>query len=405
MSIASSATEVALVHESPRQTALRVLWALSFAHFLNDIIQSLLPALYPMLRVNHGLTYGQIGLITFTFQTTASLLQPVVGIYTDRRPTPYSLFAGMACTLVGVLLLSQSNYYGAILASAGLIGVGSSVFHPEASRMAHLAAGQRHGFAQSLFQVGGNFGGSLGPLCAAWIIVPLGQSSIAWFSLAALGGMAILQRVGAWYHDTLRARAAAGAPAHAVERTRRTRREIAVPLAILVALMISKYFYMVSFTNYYTFYLMHRFGVSIAHSQVLLFIYLLAIAAGTFIGGPLGDRFGRKIVIWTSIVGVAPFALALPHVNLPLTVVLSACAGAILASAFSAILVYAQELIPGRVGTVAGLFFGFCFGVCGVAAAALGVLADRTSIEFVFQACAYLPLVGLLAAFLPDIDR
>lgn len=405
MPAASTTTDAALVKESPQQTALRILWALSFAHFLNDVIQSLLPALYPMLRVDHGLTYGQIGLITFTFQTTASLLQPVVGIYTDRRPKPYSLPVGMACTLVGVLLLSQAHLYGAILAAAGLIGVGSSVFHPEASRMAHLAAGQRHGFAQSLFQVGGNFGGSLGPLCAAWLIVPFGQGSIAWFALLALGGMVVLQRVGVWYQGKLAVRLAAGTPAHVVAGPQRTRRQIALPLSILVVLMISKYFYMVSFTNYYTFYLMSRFDVSIAQSQIYLFIYLLSIAVGTFIGGPLADRFGRKVVIWVSILGVAPFSLALPHVNLPMTVVLSACAGAILASAFSAILVYAQELIPGRVGTVAGLFFGFCFGVCGVAAAALGVLADRTSIEFVFNLCAYLPLIGLLAALLPDLER
>jgi FSR family fosmidomycin resistance protein-like MFS transporter len=358
-----------------------------------------------VLKDAHGLTFAQIGFITFTFQVIAALFQPVVGMYTDRRPKPYSLPAGMAVTLVGVLLLSRAERYETILAAAAMIGVGSSIFHPEASRMAHLAAGKKHGFAQALFQVGGNFGGSLGPLFAAAVIVPFGQQSIAWFALAALAGIAVLTRVGAWYHEKLRTRLAHGAPAHVVAGPKRPPRHVLAAVAILVALVTSKYFYVVSFTNFYTFYLIDKFRVSIPASQTYLFMFLAAIAAGTFAGGPLGDRFGRKIIIWISILGVAPFALALPYANLPWTIALSMCAGAIIASAFSAILVYAQELIPGRVGTIAGLFFGFAFGISGVAASALGHLADHTSIRFVFNVCSFLPLVGLLAAFLPNIER
>ncbi len=401
----AAAAEAAIPQESPQQTTLRVLWAISFAHLLNDLIQSLLPATYPLLKETHHLTFGQVGFITFTFQVIAALLQPMVGMYTDRRPKPYSLPAGMAFTFAGVVLLSQAHRYDMILLAAAMVGVGSSIFHPEASRMAHMAAGRKHGFAQSLFQVGGNFGGSLGPLFAAAVIVPYGQGSIAWFSLAALTGIVVLMRVGVWYHGKLRARLAHGVPSHVVAGPKRPSRHIVVSVAILVALVTSKYFYVVSFTNYYTFYLIDKFRVSIPQAQTYLFVFLLAIAAGTFAGGPLGDRFGRKIIIWISILGVAPFALALPYANLPWTIVLSVCCGAIIASAFSAILVYAQELIPGRVGTVAGLFFGFAFGISGVAAAALGQLADRTSIEFVFGLCAFLPLTGMLAAFLPDVGR
>jgi FSR family fosmidomycin resistance protein-like MFS transporter len=326
-------------------------------------------------------------------------------MYTDRRPKPYSLAIGMGFTLVGLLLLSQATNLGLILFSASLVGIGSAVFHPEASRMAHAAAGGKHGLAQSLFQVGGNFGGSLGPLLAAWIIVPWGQRSLALFSLVALVGIAVLMTVGQWYRAHLvRTSFPAGKPA-AARKSPVSRRRVIATLVILVALVISKYFYLVSLTNYYTFYLISKFHVSIQASQVYLFVFLFAVAAGTLAGGPLGDRFGRKIVIWVSILGVAPFSLLLPHVNLVWTVVLSVFAGAILASAFSAILVFAQELIPGRVGTIAGLFFGFAFGVSGIASAALGRLADRTSIEFVFQICAYLPLIGLLAAFLPRLDK
>ena len=384
------------------QTALKVLVAISVAHMLNDIIQSLIPAIYPLLREAHGFSYSDIGLITFAFQATASLLQPVVGIYTDRKPKPYSLAIGMAATLIGLLLLSQAHALWAIMAAAALVGTGSSVFHPEASRMAHMAAGGRHGFAQSLFQVGGNFGTSLGPLLAAAVVIPRGQGSIAWFALIALAGIIVLSRVGAWYSQRLRLRA--GKPA--AKKTRHaflSPRQVAAAIGVLIALVISKYIYLVSFTSYYALYLIDKFGVSKTDSQIYSFVFLFAVAAGTFAGGPLGDRFGRKVVIWFSILGVAPFSLALPHMELTGTVVLTIFIGMILASAFSAILVFAQELLPGRVGTVAGLFFGFAFGVSGIAAALLGRWADHTSLEHVFDMCAFLPLFGILAAFLPKM--
>lgn len=385
------------------QTALKVLAAISVAHMLNDIIQSLIPAIYPLLRQTHGLSYGQIGWITFAFQVTASLLQPVVGVYTDRRPKPYSLAVGMAATLVGLLLLAQADELWSIMAAAMLVGTGSSVFHPEASRMAHLAAGGRHGFAQSLFQVGGNFGTALGPLLAAWIVMPRGQTSIAWFALIALAGIIVLTRVGAWYHQKLRGRLGKPAAVKALH-AHLSQRQVAGAIGVLVALVISKYIYLVSFTSYYALYLIERFDVSNAHSQIYSFVFLFAVAVGTFAGGPLGDRFGRKVVIWFSILGVAPFALMLPHVGLTATVVLTVFIGVILASAFSAILVFAQELLPGRVGAVAGLFFGFAFGVSGIAAAALGNWADATSLAHVFQYCAFMPLAGILAALLPRLE-
>lgn len=388
---------------SGSSTVVSILLALSFSHMLNDTIQALLPAMYPLLKRDHGLTFTEIGLITFTFQLTASLLQPLVGTYTDKRPKPYSLAIGMGFTLVGLLLLSRAHNLHAILLAAGLVGTGSSVFHPEASRLAHLAAGGRHGFAQSLFQVGGNFGSSLGPLLAAAVIVPYGQAYAAWFSVIALLGIIVLTRIGAWYAGRLRAglvkpkkRVAVGDDAHL------SRGRVTFAILILVVLIVSKYFYLVSLTNYYTFYLIHKFGLSVTESQICLFAFMFAVAAGTIAGGPVGDKFGRKLVIWASILGVAPFSLALPHVGLAWTVVLSVFAGVILASAFSAILVYAQELLPGRVGMVAGLFFGFAFGVAGVASAALGRLADWYGIDYVFQVCAYLPLIGLITAFLPN---
>lgn len=385
-------------------TVMRVLWALSFSHLLNDTIQSLVPAIYPILKSSFALSFTQIGLITLTFQVTSSLLQPLIGIVTDKRPLPYSLAAGMGCTLVGLVLLSHAGTYHALLVGAGLVGAGSAVFHPESSRVAHMAAGGRHGFAQALFQVGGNFGSSLGPLLAAWIIVPHGQGSLVWFSALAMVGLVVLWKIGGWYarnvgHSRRRARAAAAAGA------RLPLGRVIASIAILLALIFSKYFYLVSFTNYYTFYLMHHFAVSVQMSQVYLFVFLFAVAAGTILGGPVGDRFGRKYVIWFSILGVAPFSLVLPHVGLAVTVVLTGFIGLILASAFSAILVYAQELIPGKVGLVAGLFFGFAFGISGIASAALGNLADHTSIEHVFNLCAFLPLIGLLAVFLPDLRR
>jgi FSR family fosmidomycin resistance protein-like MFS transporter len=385
-------------------TVVPIILAMSFCHLLNDTIQSLLPAIYPMLKDHYGLSFTQIGLITFTFQVTASLLQPVVGFYTDRRPKPYSLAVGMALTLVGLVLLSHANNYSSLLIAAMLVGIGSSIFHPEASRIAHLAAGKRHGFAQSLFQVGGNLGSSLGPLAAAAVIVPRGQGSIIWFTALAALGIGILIKVGGWYQRTLTHHLARAKARRQTGGQTLPRSTVVFSISILGALIFSKYFYLVSLTNYYTFYLIDRFHVSVATSQVYLFIFLFAVAAGTILGGPLGDRFGRKYVIWFSILGVAPFSLLLPHVGLPATILLSVLIGVILASAFSAILVYAQELIPGKVGLIAGLFFGLAFGMSGIASAALGRLADHTSIEHVFYLCGYLPLIGLLTGLLPNIE-
>jgi FSR family fosmidomycin resistance protein-like MFS transporter len=384
-------------------TVMPILLALSVSHLLNDTIQSLIPAIYPILKSSFDLTFTQIGLITLTFQITASLLQPVVGFYTDRTPRPYSLTVGMGFTLVGLILLSRAPTYHWILVSAGLVGIGSSVFHPEASRMARAASGGQPGLAQSIFQVGGNFGSSLGPLLAAAIIVPHGQRSIVWFSAIALLGMIVLFKVGRWYSGMLERRkgktGAHGHPPHGLSAAK-----VGWSITILLALIFSKYFYLASLTSYYTFYLIHQFGASVQVSQVCLFVFLLAVAAGTILGGPLGDRFGRKYVIWGSILGVAPFTLILPHVGFAMTVALTIVIGVILASAFSAILVYAQDLIPGKVGTVAGLFFGFAFGMGGVASAVLGKLADRSGIVEVFRLCAFLPLIGLLTAFLPNLQ-
>jgi FSR family fosmidomycin resistance protein-like MFS transporter len=386
-------------------TTMSILFALSMSHMLNDTIQALIPALYPVFKQNYHLSFSDVGLITLVFQLVASLLQPIVGSYTDRRPKPYSLAIGMGLTLIGLLLLSAAGSLGHILLAAAMVGGGSAIFHPEASRLAHLAAGKRHGFAQSLFQVGGNFGSSLGPLLAASIIVPRGQGAVAWFSIVALIGILLLIAVGHWYSRQIalgrtKPKKRATLPGMHLSRAR-----IRFALLILILLVISKYFYLISLTNYYTFFLIDKFGATVQESQIYLFIFLFAVAAGTIAGGPLGDRFGRKTVIWISILGVAPFSLALPHVGLAGVVMLSILAGLILASAFSAILVYAQELLPGRVGMVAGLFFGFAFGISGIASAALGELADHTSIEFVFRVCAYFPLIGLLAAFLPRDRR
>jgi len=385
-------------------TAFTVLAAISFCHFLNDMMQSLLPALYPMLKSSYQLSFGQVGLLTFTFQFTASLLQPIVGSYTDRTPRPYSLAVGMGCTLLGLVLLAFATHYVVLLIAAALIGTGSSVFHPESSRVARMASGGRHGLAQSVFQVGGNVGSALGPLLAAFIVLPRGQSSVAWFSIAALLAMFVLFNVGHWYRAhgmaRLKPRAQPGAAALVSEP-----REVRVAIAILLVLIFSKYFYMASLTSYYTLYLIDRFQVSVQHSQVLLFVFLGSVATGTMMGGPLGDRFGRKYIIWISILGVLPFTLLLPHANLFWTAVLTVPIGLILASAFPAIVVYAQELMPGRTGAVAGLFFGFAFGMGGMGAAALGKLADTTSIEFVYRICAFLPLLGLLAALLPDVVK
>ncbi len=396
----SDPNPTAAVDAGARPTVMGILVALSVSHLINDTLQALLPAIYPMLKQSFGLTFAQIGLITLSYQLTASLLQPVVGTYTDRRPKPFSLAAGMSLSLVGLVSLSLAHRYGIILLSSVLIGLGSSIFHPEASRVAYMAAGGRHGFAQSIFQVGGNLGSSFGPLLAALIIVPHGQGAVLWFTLLAFAGIVLLARVGAWYgaHVAHYRRRAAGRGGPTLPR-----RTVVLSLLVLIALIFSKYFYLVSLTNYYTFYVIQRFGLSIRGAQILLFVFLFSVAAGTILGGPLGDRFGRKYVIWVSILGVAPFSLALPHVGLTATVILTVFIGVILSSAFSAILVYAQELIPGRVGMIAGLFFGFAFGIGGIASAALGRLADLTSIGFVFNVCGYLPLIGLLTWFLPDL--
>ncbi len=382
---------------------MSILLALSFCHLLNDTIQSLIPAIYPLLKTSFRLSFAQIGMITLTYQVTASLLQPLVGTYTDRRPKPLSLAIGMGFTLVGLALLSRAGNFPMILFSSALVGTGSSVFHPEASRIAHMAAGRRRGFAQSLFQVGGNLGSSFGPLLAALIIVPQGQASILWFTLIALLGIVILTRVGGWYRRNL-TRLAPRSAARSSGGQPLSRLRVIGTLTLLVALVFSKYVYLVSLTNYYTFYLIGKFHVSVPHSQLALFVFLFAVAAGTILGGPLGDRFGRKVVIWFSILGVAPFSILLPHVGLEATIVLTAIIGVILASAFSAILVYAQELIPGKVGMVAGLFFGLAFGISGIASAALGRLADHRGIEFVFTVCGFLPLIGLIAGLLPRLE-
>jgi FSR family fosmidomycin resistance protein-like MFS transporter len=394
-------TPAPLTETAPVQTALSILLYLSLSHLLNDTLQSLIPAIYPVLKERYALSFTNIGLITLTYQCTASLLQPIVGTVADKRPAPWLLPLAMALTLLGLLAFAFAGSFPVLLLSAALVGMGSSLFHPEASRVAHLAAGRRHGFAQSLFQLGGNFGTSLGPLLAAAIIVPLGQRALAFFTVLAFTGIVVLYRVAAWYRG------------HLAERRRQSARAgpalpggtVALSISILIVLIISKYVYLVSLTNYYTFYLIQKFNVGVQASQIYLFLFLFAVAAGTIAGGPLGDRFGRKIVIWVSILGVAPFTLLLPYVSLPLVIVLSLIIGMVLASAFSAILVYAQELIPGKVGMIAGLFFGFAFGISGIAAAGLGTLADHTSLEFVFRLCGYLPLLGLLAAFLPNLRR
>lgn len=385
-------------------TAVAVLAAISVCHMLNDVIQSLIMAIYPMLKENLALNFHQIGLITFTFQFTASVLQPVVGYFTDRYPTPYSLVIGMGSSLVGLILIAFATSYLFVLAAAALIGMGSSVFHPESSRVARLASGGHHGLAQSVFQVGGNFGTALGPLFAAFIVLPYGQHTIIWFSLVALIGMVLLAIIGTWYGKTLKLkRVSMDEEREAMAKA--THGKVARSIAILMALTFSKHFYLVSITSFYIFYLIHTFGISVQNAQLHLFLFLAAVAAGTVIGGPIGDRIGSRRVIWWSILGVLPFTLALPYVGLFWSAVLSVIIGLILASAFPAILVYAQALIPGRVGMVAGLFFGLAFGIAGIGAAVLGWLADVTSIEFVYHICAFLPAIGLLAAFLPETAK
>jgi len=387
------------------KTVFPILAAISFCHFLNDMVQSLIPAIYPLLKDSFHLDFGQVGLITLTYQLVASLLQPVVGLYTDRRPQPYSLTVGMGFTLVGLLLLSMASSYAIILAAAAMVGMGSSVFHPESSRVARMASGGQHGLAQSLFQVGGNAGSAVGPLLAALIVLPRGQSSIAWFSLAALLAMLVLANVGIWYRSRSFAAGLSPHLRHAAGQVAVSSKRVAKAIAILIALIFSKYFYLASLTSYYTFYLISKFHMSVRGAQLYLFVFLGSVAAGTVIGGPIGDRIGPKYVIWGSILGVLPFTLLLPYSSLLWTGVLSVIIGLTLASAFPAILVYAQELVPGKVGTISGLFFGFAFGMGGVGAAILGKLADLTSIYFVYHVCSFLPAIGLLAGFLPNLEK
>ena len=381
-------------------TVFPVLLAASFCHLLNDMLQALLPAVYPILRGDFNLSFAQVGFLTFVYQMTASLLQPFIGLYTDRRPMPFSLPFGMASSMAGLLTLAFAPNYTVLLAGAMLLGLGSSIFHPESSRLARLASGGAHGLAQSVFQVGGNFGSALGPLAAAFFVLPRGQNGLAWFALAALGGIVILTALGAWYRRNGHARRAQkSAPAR---RPALSRGRVSKALTVLIALLFSKYIYLASFTSYYIFYLTQTFGVTTKSAQILQFVFFAAVAAGTIAGGPIGDRLGRRIVIWVSILGVLPFTLALPHVGLEMTVVLSIVIGFILSSAFPAIVVYGQELMPGRVGMVSGLFFGLAFGIGGMGAAALGILADWKGIGFVYDACSLLPAIGILAAFLPE---
>ena len=386
-------------------TVFAILLNISFCHLLNDTIQSLIPSIYPIVKEHFSLSFAQIGLITLTFQMAASILQPFVGFFTDKRPQPYSLAIGMSSSLIGLIVLALANSFGYVLFAVGLIGVGSSIFHPEASKVAYMAGGIRRGLAQSIFQVGGNAGSSIGPLLAALIIVPYGQTNILWFSLLALIAIIVLITVGNWYKANLDKLKKKEVVKNVKTGTPLSRRTVAVSVGILLVLIFSKYFYLASMTSYYTFYLIDKFHLSVQSSQFHLFIFLFAVAAGTLLGGPLGDRFGRKYVIWFSILGAAPFTLLLPHANLFWTSVLTVFIGVIIASAFSAILVYAQELLPGKVGTVSGLFFGFAFGMGGIGSAVLGILADHTSINYVYQLCAFLPLIGLITGFLPNIGE
>jgi MFS transporter, FSR family, fosmidomycin resistance protein len=385
------------------RTVFPILVAISFCHFLNDLMQSLMPAMYPLLKTGFQLTFAQVGLITLTYQCTASLLQPLVGFTTDRHPQPYSLAVGMFSTLIGLILFSRVQAFPLLLVSAALIGVGSSVFHPEASRVARLASGGKHGLAQSLFQVGGNAGGASGPLLAALFVLPRGRESIGWFGIAALLAILILSHIGGWYGRVHPKADSSRLPLSTASRA--SSLKVGRSLAILMMLIFSKFFYLASLNSYYTFYLMSKFHVSIRSAQIHLFVFLGSVAVGTLIGGPIGDRMGRKRVIWVSILGVLPFTLLLPHVSLVWTGPLTVVIGLILASAFPSIVVFAQELVPGRVGMISGLFFGLAFGMGGIGAAVLGRLADATSIMTVYQVCAFLPLLGILTGFLPDLER
>jgi len=385
-------------------TVYPILLAISFSHLLNDTIQSLIPSIYPLVKESYQLSFAQIGIITFTFQLSASLLQPFVGFYTDKKPQPFSLAAGMGISLAGLIVLALAHHYYLVLIAVALIGMGSSVFHPEASKVAYMASGGKRGLAQSVFQVGGNAGSAIGPLLAALIIVRYGQGHILWFSLLALLAIVVLYKIGQWYTANMHLIKPKKVAADIIEN-RLPARKVTLAVIILLVLIFSKYFYLASMSSYYTFFLIDKFNLSVQSAQVHLFIFLAAVAAGTLLGGPLGDRFGRKYVIWFSILGAAPFTLILPHVPLVYVTILSAIIGFILASAFSAILVYAQELIPGKIGTISGLFFGFAFGMGGIGSALLGILADHTSVQYMFAVCSFLPLIGLLTGFLPNLHE
>ncbi len=388
------------------KTIYPVLFALSFSHLLNDTIQSLIPSIYPLVKDSFQLSFAQIGIITLVFQMSSSLFQPLVGILTDRRPYPYALPVGMGFSLCGLVLLALAPSYLWILVSVALVGVGSSVFHPEASRMAYVASGGKRGLAQSVFQVGGNAGSAIGPLLAAMVIAPFGRFNVIWFCIAALVAIVILYRIGKWYKPkSIRNYILRKNKVKEVIQNNVPQRVVVVSVIVLLVLIFSKYFYFASLTSYYTFYLIDKFGVTVQQSQLYLFVFLFAVAAGTMIGGPVGDRIGRKYVIWLSILGASPFALALPYANLFWTIILSFVIGMVIASAFSAILVYAQELLPGNVGMVSGLFFGFAFGMGGIGSAVLGQLADREGIAYVYHLCSFLPLIGIVAAFLPNLKK
>jgi FSR family fosmidomycin resistance protein-like MFS transporter len=385
-------------------TVYPILLAISFSHLLNDTIQSLIPSIYPLVKENYQLSFAQIGIITFTFQLSASLLQPFVGFYTDKKPQPFSLAAGMGISLIGLIVLALAHHYYVVLIAVALIGMGSSVFHPEASKVAYMASGGKRGLAQSVFQVGGNAGSAIGPLLAALIIVRYGQGHILWFSVLALLAIVVLYKIGQWYTANMHLIKPKKIAADVIGN-RLPPRKVTLAVIILLVLIFSKYFYLASMSSYYTFFLIDKFNLSVQSAQIHLFIFLAAVAAGTLLGGPLGDRFGRKYVIWFSILGAAPFTLILPHVPLVYVTILSAIIGFILASAFSAILVYAQELIPGKIGTISGLFFGFAFGMGGIGSALLGILADHTSVQYMFGVCSFLPLIGLLTGFLPNLHE
>ncbi|MCE6992483.1 MFS transporter [Dyadobacter sp. CY323] len=386
----------------PQKTVYPILFAISFAHLLNDTMQAVIASIYPMLKVDFHLSFAQIGLVTLCYQLTASMLQPFIGLYTDKNPKPFSIAVGMGFSLIGIVSLAWANSFGLVLIAVGLIGVGSSIFHPESSRIAHLSSGGKRGFAQSFFQLGGNSGSALGPLLAALIVAPLGQHGIMWFALAAVIGGVLAINIGKWYKSSVLPKTS---KTESSIHPFLTRKKVISSLVILLVLIFSKYVYLAGMTSYYTFFLMDKFGLTIQQAQIQLFIFSAAVAIGTVAGGPVGDRFGRKYVIWVSILGAAPFTMLLPYANFFWTVILSVCIGLIISSAFSAIVVYAQELVPGKVGLIGGLFFGLSFGMGGLGSALLGSLADHTSITYVFGLCAFLPLIGMITGFLPKLKN